>query len=401
VIAATLAHADHARKARDGPSSRPTSHASARVVKRRLLRPSAVPVLRPLEVAAADSPLEGAADRIAGKPAPRVVHDVLREGGRPLDTAVRELLEPRFGHDFAAVRVHTGRAAAASARSIHAQAYAAGDHIVFGERGPNHELMAHELAHVVQHRERGEVRAVHRRVEIRDVGRGEQSGFARVPELIDRLNKVANGLVFLLDENSNLAYVDNPYGTTTEFEKRMKDFIDSGTPIRLRITNKSGLLPDDTGTFTQTVDVDDYESGYVDIDDLLADDDLTLQTDLVHFLTERAVTKDYTRRIGTDFSKAEFDRGHAAGIAAETKVLQDFFEDNTIRFVREPATSTGIARIWTANGGKDTIRSRFRDSPGGLESGFIDVQLSDGRLMSATEYRDFRAKAAGTAPSTP
>ena len=322
--------------------------------------------------------------------APRIVHDVLRQNGAPLDEASRELFEPRFGQDFSAVRMHTGRAAAASARSIDALAYTAGDHIVFGEQGPSPELLAHELAHVVQDRELGEARAVHRRVEIRDVGRGEQSGFARVPELIKRLNGIAAGLVFSLDEKSNLAYTENPYGTMTEFEKRMKGFIDSGTPIRLRMTNKDGLLKDKKGKFTLHVDLDAFTSGYVDIDDLLADDDLTMQTDLVHFLTERFVTKDYTRRIGTDFSKKEFDFGHARGIDAETEVLKDFFKDKSIRFVDEPDTG-GIARLWT-NSRKDVIRSRFKDS-GGLESGFIDVRLVDGRVMSFTEYRDFLAAA--------
>ena len=322
--------------------------------------------------------------------APRIVHDVLRQNGAPLDEASRELFEPRFGQDLSAVRMHTGRAAAASARSIEALAYAAGDHIVFGEQGPRRELLAHELAHVVQDRERGEALAVHRVVEIRDVGRGEQSGFARVPELIKRLNGVADGLVFSLDANSNLAYDENPYGTPTEFEKRMKAFIDSPNPIRMRMTNKDGLLKDKKGKFTLHVSLDAFTSGYVDIDDLLADDDLTMQTDLVHFLTERSVTKDYTRRIGTDFSKKEFDFGHARGIDAETAVLKDFFKDDTVRFVSED-DDAGIARLWTNSRG-DAIRSRFKDK-GGLESGFIDVRLKDGRVMSFTEYRDLLAAA--------
>jgi hypothetical protein len=410
MITASVAHADRTH-ARDGFPSGPARLTPERASRRQRLRPSAVPVRRPLEVGGSRSSLECEAEQVAravanrGRPmsdatagtaAPRVVHDVLRESGTPLDEASREFFEPRFRHDFSAVRVHTGRAATASARSIRAEAYAAGDHIVFGEHAPSRELLAHELAHVVQDRERGEARAVHRRVEMRDVGRGEQSGFARVAELIKRLNGVANGLVFLLDAKNDLQYVENPYGTMTEFEKRMKGFIDSGTPIRLRITNKSGLLKDSKGKFTLHVDLDAFQSGYVDIDDLLADDDLTMQTDLVHFLTERAVTKDYTRRIGTDFSNAEFDFGHARGIDAETQVLRDFFKDDSIRFVKE-SDSAGIARLWT-NSRRDEIRSRFRDK-GGLESGFIDVKLRDGRLMSATEYRDLlaAARAAATA----
>jgi uncharacterized protein DUF4157 len=416
MISAAVAHPDRTQ-AREGSPSAPKTRVPERAPPGRLRRPSAVPVRRPLEIGGGNSGAEREADRLARAssptpnangatpmPAPRIVDDVLRrESGAPLDDASRELFEPRFRHDFSAVRVHTGRAASASARAIQAEAYAAGDHIVLAEGpGASRELLAHELAHVVQDRERGEARAVQRRVEIRDVGRGEQSGFARVPELIKRLNGVADGLVFTLDAKNDLQYTENPYGTMTEFEKRMKGFIDSGTPIRLRITNQSGLLKDDKGKFTLHVDLDAFQSGYVDIDDLLADDDLTMQTDLVHFLTERSVTKDYTRRIGTNFSQKEFDFGHAQGIDAETHVLRDFFKDDTIRFVSE-SDSAGIARLWT-NSRRDEIRSRFKDK-GGLESGFIDVKLRDGRVISATEYRDLlaaaKAPAAGGAGGAP
>ena len=191
---------------------------------------------RTLTVHPGDSPRERLADEAADRvmqsnsatatgrgsrmAAPRIVHDVLGDGGVPLDTASREFFEPRFGHDFSAVRIHTGGAAAASARSIHARAYTVGNHVVFGEGqfrpGLGRGLVAHELAHVVQNQARGESRAVHRSIEMRDVGRGEASGFARLPELIDRLNAVANGLVFQLDANSDLTYVENPYGTLTE-----------------------------------------------------------------------------------------------------------------------------------------------------------------------------------------
>jgi len=415
MIATSIAESDRVQDARGGSAS---LHAPApslardRAPRGRVLRPSAVPVV------ASDPLVEREADRIAdtvpssysatapgGGPmaAPRVVRDVLGEGGVPLDQGSRELFEPRFRHDLSAVRVHTGAAADASAHSIHAQAYTAGNHIVFGRgkfrpsSGRGRELLAHELAHVVQDHARGTSGLVHRRVEMRDVGRGEASGFARLPELIDRLNAVANGLVFRLDENNDLSYVENPYGTMTEFERRMKAFIDGGTPIRLRLTNHSGLLKGAGGGFTETVDVDDFSSGYVDIDDLLSADDLALQTLLVHFITERAVTKDYTRRIGTDFSEDEFAHGHAAGIDAETQVLRDFFQDTTIRFVNEPAAATGIARVWT-NSRRDLIRAPFRRS-GGVESWSIEVRLRDGKTMTATEYRDLLANARATNPN--
>jgi len=87
---------------------------------------------------------------------PALVPEVLREPGAPLDSAVRQDMESRFGHDFSRVRVHTDARAADSARDVQALAYTVGEHIVFGRqqyapRGSSgRHLLAHELAHVVQ-----------------------------------------------------------------------------------------------------------------------------------------------------------------------------------------------------------------------------------------------------------
>ena len=65
-------------------------------------------------------------------------------------------MEPRFFHDFSRVRVHTDEQAAESARAVDAQAYTVGAHIVFGDgeyasqTSRGRELLAHELAHVLQ-----------------------------------------------------------------------------------------------------------------------------------------------------------------------------------------------------------------------------------------------------------
>ena len=88
--------------------------------------------------------------------APPIVHEVLRTPGQPLDSAARAFFEPRFGHDFSQIRVHTDAKAAESARAINARAYTVGDQIVFGSGQYGHavgeraKLIAHELAHVVQ-----------------------------------------------------------------------------------------------------------------------------------------------------------------------------------------------------------------------------------------------------------
>ncbi|HEX4862401.1 MAG TPA: DUF4157 domain-containing protein [Rhizomicrobium sp.] len=91
-----------------------------------------------------------------GVPAPPAVHDVLASPGQPLDAQTRAFFEPRFGHDFSGVRVHSDRRAADSATAMSARAYAAGRDIIFakGEYTPGsssgRQLIAHELAHVAQ-----------------------------------------------------------------------------------------------------------------------------------------------------------------------------------------------------------------------------------------------------------
>ena len=77
-------------------------------------------------------------------------------GGAPLANELRNYFEPRFGHDFSAVRVHSGADADRGARAVQARAYTIGRDLVFaaGEYAPSTDagrrLLAHELAHVVQ-----------------------------------------------------------------------------------------------------------------------------------------------------------------------------------------------------------------------------------------------------------
>ncbi|MBV8629789.1 MAG: DUF4157 domain-containing protein, partial [Silvibacterium sp.] len=97
--------------------------------------------------------------------APPIVHQVLGSPGRPLDKATRDFFEPRFGHDFSRVRVHTDALAARSARAVGAVAYTVGEHVVFAHtqdsshRSNSRKLLAHELAHVIQQRGSGLVLA--------------------------------------------------------------------------------------------------------------------------------------------------------------------------------------------------------------------------------------------------
>ena len=105
-------------------------------------------------------------EEIQTKPLPsqtsEVVSDVetsinsIRGGGQPLPGSTRAFFEPRFGHDFSQVRVHTDVKAAESARAVNARAFTVGQDVVFGagEYAPGtaagQRLLAHELTHVVQ-----------------------------------------------------------------------------------------------------------------------------------------------------------------------------------------------------------------------------------------------------------
>lgn len=150
--------------------------------------------------------------RATPAPVPPIIDEVLRSPGQPLDTTTRAFMEPRFGHDFARVRVrnnaapamsdslpgvshprdesereadriadwvlgapprpgpaydfgkvrvHTDEKAAESAGALNAQAFTFNRHIVFGagryapSTNEGRHLLAHELTHYVQQRTTG------------------------------------------------------------------------------------------------------------------------------------------------------------------------------------------------------------------------------------------------------
>jgi hypothetical protein len=87
-----------------------------------------------------------------------VLDVVGKGGGSPLPAELRADMESHLGADFAAVRVHDGVQAAASATAVQARAYTVGNDVVFnsGAYQPGTDegrrTLAHELTHVVQQR---------------------------------------------------------------------------------------------------------------------------------------------------------------------------------------------------------------------------------------------------------
>jgi hypothetical protein len=96
------------------------------------------------------------ADQVESPGMPPIVQEVLGSAGQPMDAQTRAFFEPRFGHDFGKVRIHSDGRAAESARAVNALAYTVGSDISFGTSSyrphtvEGRRLIAHELAHVVQ-----------------------------------------------------------------------------------------------------------------------------------------------------------------------------------------------------------------------------------------------------------
>ena len=105
--------------------------------------------------------------------------------GRPLPTAVRGFMEPRFGYDFSDVRIHDGPGDRQAAARIGARAFTHGSHIWMGggESVENRRLIAHELTHVIQQTERAPSRPMRMEADDETVQRGyiaeKAEGYAR------------------------------------------------------------------------------------------------------------------------------------------------------------------------------------------------------------------------------
>lgn len=82
--------------------------------------------------------------------------------GQPLPDPTRSFMESRFGHDFSAVRVHTGSDAVQMNQDLGAQAFTHQQDVYFGagkyqpESDSGKRLLAHELTHTVQQGQGGQ-----------------------------------------------------------------------------------------------------------------------------------------------------------------------------------------------------------------------------------------------------
>lgn len=106
-------------------------------------------VVQKKENAGSSSPAQGVSNYVSS----------LNGKGESLSAESTDFFNSRMGYDFSNVKIHTGKEAAESAKSINAKAYTVGNNIVFNEGQYNVEsatgkkLLAHELTHVIQQQE--------------------------------------------------------------------------------------------------------------------------------------------------------------------------------------------------------------------------------------------------------
>lgn len=94
--------------------------------------------------------------RLADRAVNRQKPEATKRSAQALEPNTRTHMEALFNHDFGQVRIYDDRQAALEAANIHAAAFTIGQNVTFGadryapQTPDGHQLLAHELTHVVQ-----------------------------------------------------------------------------------------------------------------------------------------------------------------------------------------------------------------------------------------------------------
>ena len=132
---------------------------------------------------------------------PPAISNLTGSNGQGLNLPTRRFMEPRFGHDFSAVRIHTGDRAAKSAQAVHSRAFTLGQNIVFGhgeyapESGPGRQLLAHELTHTIQ--QGSGTQRLQRVVQV-------QPNATAVNDILGQFNELCGGGNFTIGTNNQI-----------------------------------------------------------------------------------------------------------------------------------------------------------------------------------------------------
>jgi len=339
----------------------------------------------------------GPAEAAAGE-ARAIVHQVLRSPGQPLDEATRAYFEPRFGHDFSAVRVHTGAQAAASAQALNANAYAHGRDIVFDANAYDPDttigrrLIAHELTHVLQQ----DGAAARERAQRDDKDKGKAPSFPK--QGVKIVGKDADALVTILADCTGLGLKldkDQMLTVTSKAEKKGAGISPSARAQILAMTEKParGIIVD-TGSAAPFVGEFSHDfPGFqqLDIGDVKAlavaggeAGGATACDLVVHEVSEAFIGRGIAIE-GKVKGKDIYEKAHAQALVIEAKVRADLklgarTEKTSMEFIGIEASDT---TLWldaiSFTKGKKTVSqlSLLRGTLGPEKDGTRNVEVMD------------------------
>jgi len=231
-----------------------------------------------------------------------------------------------------------------------------------------------------------EAATIRRKLLLTPPGKGEASAFDRADELVQRLNSVSPAIEYKLT-GQVLSYTVKDESALTYFDRAMQAFIDNAQSVPMRLITSKGYVGGGP------LFADSFISAYVDLDDLLADDLYSFQSDLMHFLTERFHIKDYARQVGTNMG-ARFGGAHQAGKSAEAGMLQSLLNDPSIVFVYEESKPNGTwVNAFKSKANGFWVFQVVQRSQREVAGGKMWVKKKDGATASMDDFRKERAAA--------
>lgn len=283
-------------------------------------------------------------------------------GTKKIPKTLQSNLETSLGQDFSNVTIHTN---SSQAVQMNATAYTQNEQIHFapGAFNPNatqgQDLIGHEFVHIAQQRA-GVVQPTHTlqkgvavnnnnslESEADTLGKQAIKGEtiskykgkqANATETVQRklqiqgvtppaqlafLQKIndGSGMQFDMDTAGFLKERDFVSIANDEFERRLVAGIHDPQTVILRLINSS-----------DSIFVDEFTSGKVDVDDMLQMPSDVFKGALLHFIAERFHVPNYEATKGTTTSKT-FNYAHADGLTAQEVYLREQYPTKQIFYL--------------------------------------------------------------------
>jgi hypothetical protein len=303
---------------------------------------------------------------------------------KQLPVQLQSNLEASFGQDFSNVAILTN---SQQAVQMNARAYTQGEQVHFapGEYNPTStegkHLIGHEFTHVAQQRA-GVVKpskVLQKGISINDSPQLEneadtlaqkavngetiskyQGGNAVSSQTVQRKLKLdgvtkpeRTAFVQKINDGSNLQFELDSAGflkqkilvsiAVDEYDRRMVEAITSPQTVTLKLINSN-----------DQVFIDNYNSGEVDIDDMLSMSPDVFRSSFLHFIVERFHYNNYDtlRNVAT---QQEFNFAHNYAIASQETFLREQYPTKNIAFVSSALDQSSSKVDAAGNGTVDYV----------------------------------------------